>query len=183
MVGAWDVTRFYAMLTFCINLIVKELFKIVFLLETIFILPQHSLSREACMVYPDCYWLSTYQLPFMGVSTLLQLGAWNFLSMAIKIQNFKCYLHCVRMENLFTIHIFEISTKICICQCNFRAQLLLVKIRLINAKSQIQSRLRPSFPEISEKSKLSTIISGQSLYIFKNYLCSDVPCYLVHLTA
>ena len=48
MVGAWDVTRFYAMLTFCINLIVKELFKIVFLLETIFIFP---LSLEACMVF------------------------------------------------------------------------------------------------------------------------------------
>ena len=85
MVGAWDVTRFCAMLTFCINLIVKELFKIVFLLETIFIFPQHSLSHEACMVYLDCYWLSAYQLPFVGVSTLLQLGAWNFLSMVIKI--------------------------------------------------------------------------------------------------
>ena len=171
------------MLTFCINLILKELFKIVFLLETFFIFPQHSLSCEACMVYPDCYWLSTYQLPFVGMFTLLQLGAWNFLSMVIKIRNFKRYLRCARMENLFTIRIFEISAKICICQCNFRAQLLLTKIRLINAKSQIQPRWRPSFPEILEKSKLSTIISGRSLYIFKNYLCSDVPCYLVHLAA
>ena len=167
MVGAWDVTRFYAMLTFCINLISKELFKIFFLLETIFIFPQHSLSCEVCMIYPDCYWLSAYCLPFVGMSTLIQLGAWNFLSMAIKIRNFKCYLHCSRAENLFTIHIFEISAKICICPCNFKAQLLLTKIRLINAKSQIQSRWPPAFPEILEKSKLSIIISGRSLYIFK----------------
>ena len=67
------------------------------------------------MIYPDCYWPSAYQLLIVGMSTLLQLGAWNFLSMAIKIGNFKCYLRCARVENLFTIHIFEISTKICIC--------------------------------------------------------------------
>ena len=112
MVGAWDVTRFYAMLTFCINSISKELFKIVFLLETIFIFPQHSLLHEVCMIYLNCYWLSTYRLPFVGVSTLIQLGAWSFLSMAIKIRNFKHYLHCARVENLFTISIFEISIKI-----------------------------------------------------------------------
>ena len=135
------------------------------------------------MIYPDCYWPSTYLLPFVGMSTLLWLGAWNFLSMAIKIRNFKCYLLCARVKNLFTIHIFEISAKICICPCNFRTQLLLTKIQLINAKSQIQPRWRPSSPEILEKSKLSTIISGPSLYIFKNYLCRDVLCYLVHLTA
>ena len=135
------------------------------------------------MIYPDCYWLSPYQLLIVGMSTLLQLGAWNFLSMAIKIRNFKCYLRCTGVENLFTIRIFEISAKICICPCNFRAQLLLTKIRLINAKSQIQPRWLPSFPEILEKLKLSTIISGRSLYIFKNYLCRDVPCYLVHLAA
>ena len=88
MVSAWDVTRFYAMLTFYINSIANELFKIIFLFETTFIFPQHSLSREVCMIYPDCYWLSTYLLPFMGVSTPLWLGAWNFLSMAIKIQKF-----------------------------------------------------------------------------------------------
>ena len=57
------------------------------------------------------------------------------------------------MENVFTIRIFEISAKRCICPCNFRAQLLLTKIRLINAKSQIQPRWRPSSPEIPEKSK------------------------------
>ena len=80
MVSAWDVTKFYAMLTFCINSIANELFKIAFLFETTFIFPQQSLSREACMIYPDCYWLNAYLLPFMGVSTLLWLGAWNFLS-------------------------------------------------------------------------------------------------------
>ena len=135
------------------------------------------------MIYPDCYWLSAYLLPFLGMSTPLWLGAWNFLSMAIKIQNFKRYLRCTRLENLFTIGIFEISVKICICPCYFKAQLLLTKIRLINAKSQIQPRWRPSFPEIPEKSKLLTIISGPSLYIFKKYLCRDVLCYLEHLTA
>ena len=131
--------------------------------------PQHSLSPEVCMIYPDCYWLSTYQLLIVGMSTLLQLGAWNFLSMTIKIGNFKCYLRCTRVENLFTIRIFEISAKICICPCNFKAQLLLTKIQLINAKSQIQPRWRPSSPEILGKSKLLTSISGPSLYIFKNY--------------
>ena len=152
-------------------------------MKATFIFPRHSLSREVCMIYPDCYWLSAYLLPFVGMSTLLQLGAWNFVSMAIKIRNFKRYLCCARVENLFTIHIFEINVKICICPCNFRAQLLLTKIQLINAKSEIQPRWCPSFPEILEKSKLSTIISGPSLYIFKNYLCRDVSCYLVHLTA
>ena len=80
MVSAWNVTKFYAILTFCINSIVNELFKIVFLFETIFIFPQHSPSCEVCMIYPDCYWLSAYHLPFVGVSTPLWLGAWDFLS-------------------------------------------------------------------------------------------------------
>ena len=84
MVSARDVTRFYAMLTFCITLISNELFKIVFLFETTFIFPQHYLSREVCMIYPDSYWLGTYLLPFVGMSTTLWLGAWDFLSMAIK---------------------------------------------------------------------------------------------------
>ena len=120
------------------------------------------------MIYLDCYWLSTYLLSFVGVSTLLWLGAWNFLSMAIKIQNFKRYLHCARVANLFTIRIFVISVKISICPCDFRARLLLTKIQLINAKSQIQPRWHPSFPELIVKSKLSTIISGQCLRISKN---------------
>ena len=171
------------MITFCFNSIVNELFKIIFLWETTLIFLQHSLSREVCMIYPDCYWLSVYLLPFVGVSTPLWLGAWNFLSMAIKIQNFKCFLRCASVKNLFTIRIFEINIKICICPCNFKAQLLLIKIWLINAKSQIQPRWRPSSPEIPEKSKLSTIISGPSLYVFTKYLCRDVLCYLEHLTA
>ena len=68
------------MLTFCINSIGNKLFKIVFLFETIFIFPQHSPSGEMCMIYPASYWLSAYQLPFVGVSTPLWLGAWDFLS-------------------------------------------------------------------------------------------------------
>ena len=80
MVSAWDVTKFYAMLTFCITLIGNKLFKIVFLFETTFIFAQHYLSREVCMIYPDSYWLSAYQLPFVGMSTPLWLGAWDFLS-------------------------------------------------------------------------------------------------------
>ena len=85
MVSAWNVTKFYAMLTFSINSIVNELFKIAFLFEITFIFPQHSPPREVCMIYADRYWLSSYQLPFVGVSTPLWFGAWNFLSMGIKI--------------------------------------------------------------------------------------------------
>ena len=132
------------MLTFCIHSIINELFKIVFLFETTFIFPQHSLSREVCMIYPDCYWLSAYLLPFVGVSTLLWLGAWKFLSMAIKIQNFKRYLRCASVKNLFKNRIFIISIKNCTLQLNFKAQLSVIKIRLINAKSQIQPRWLPS---------------------------------------
>ena len=61
--GAYDVTKFYAMLTFCINLTDNKLFKIVFLFETIFIFPQLYLSSEVCMIYPDFYWLSAYPYP------------------------------------------------------------------------------------------------------------------------
>ena len=147
MVSAWDVTRFYAMLTFCINSIANELFKIVFLFETTFIFPQHSLSCEVCMIYPNCYWLSAYLLPFVGVSTPLWLGAWKFLSMAIKIQNFKHYLCCVSVENLFKNCIFVISIKNCTLKLNFKAQLPVIKIRLINAKSQIQPKWHHLLPE------------------------------------
>ena len=80
MISACDVTKFYAMLTFCITSIGDKLFQIVFLFETIFIFPQHSPSREACMIYPDFYWLNAYLLPFVGVSTPLWLDAWDFLS-------------------------------------------------------------------------------------------------------
>ena len=170
-------------LPFALIKLVMSYLKSFFWQKTTLIFSRHSLSHEVCMIYLDCHWLSTYQLLFVGVATLSQLGTWIFLLMAIKIGNFRCYLCCASMENLFTIHIFETSTKICTCPCIFRAQLLLTKIRLINAKSQIQPRWPPSFSETLEKSKLSTIISGQLLCIFKNFLCRIVPCYLVHLTA
>ena len=67
MVNAYDVSRFYAMLTFCINLISNDLFKIVFLFETTFIFPHQPSSHEACMVYPASYWLSV-------ISRVFQLG-------------------------------------------------------------------------------------------------------------
>ena len=76
MVDAYDVTLFYARLTFCINLNPNDLLKIIFLFETTFIFPQYLLSREVCMVYPASYWLSVISWGF-------QLGAWEFLSMAI----------------------------------------------------------------------------------------------------
>ena len=84
MVSACDVTKFCAIFIFCITLIGNKLFKIVFLFERIFIFPQHYLSREVSMIYPDSYWLSTYLLPLVGVFTPLWFGAWNFLSMTIK---------------------------------------------------------------------------------------------------
>ena len=156
------------MLTFCINLTANELFKIAFLFETTFIFPQQSLSREACMIYPDCYWINAYLLPFVGMSTLLWLGAWNFLSMVIIFEYFKCKPHCANIQNLFKNRIFVISVKNCTLQLNFKAHLLLIKIRLINAKNQIQPRWRPSSPAIPAKSKLSAIISGQCLCISRN---------------
>ena len=182
-VGAWDVTRFYAMLTFCINLISKELLQIIFLVETIFIFPKHLLSCEDCMDYPDFYWLSVISHPFMGVSTLLVVSAWEFLSMVIKIANLKCYLCCVNMENLFKIHIFEISAKNCTCPCNFKFQLPLIEIRYINAKSQIQPRWLPFFLKFLSNWKLSAINLRRFLMISENYLCSNIPRYLVHLPA
>ena len=81
---ACDVTKFYAMLIFCINLTGNKLFKIVFLFKTTFIFPQLYLSREVCMIYPDLYWLSTYPYPLWACPPLCGLGAWDFLSMAIK---------------------------------------------------------------------------------------------------
>ena len=130
MVSAWDVTKFYAMLTFCINSIAIELLKIVFLFETTFIFPQHYLSREVCMIYLDCYWLRAYLLPFMGMSTLLWLGAWNFLSMAIIFEYFKCKCLskcCANIQNLFKNCIFVISIKNCTLQLNFKAHLPVIK--------------------------------------------------------
>ena len=147
MISACDVTKFCAMLTFCITSIGNKLLKIIFLFETIFIFPQHYLSREVCMIYPDSYWLSAYLLPFVGMSTPLWFGAWNFLSMVIKFSNFKRYLRCVRLENVFTNRIFVISIQNCTLQLNFKAQLLLIKIQLITAKSQIQLTWHHLLPE------------------------------------
>ena len=76
MMNAYDVTRFYAMLTFCINLIGNDLFKIAFLFEITFIFPHQPSSHEVCMVYPASYWLG-------DISGVFQLGAWAFLSMEI----------------------------------------------------------------------------------------------------
>ena len=75
-VHAYSVTKFYAVLTFCINLICNDLFKIVFLLETTFIFPHQPSSREVCMVYSASYWLGI-------ISRVFQLGAWEYLSMVI----------------------------------------------------------------------------------------------------
>ena len=82
------------------------------------------------------------------------------------------------MENPFKNRIFVINVKICTLQLNFKAHLLLTKIQLIHAKSQIQPRWRPSSSEISGKSKLSSIISGQCLHISKKLTmqqCSLLP--------
>ena len=158
MVSVLDVTRFYAMLTFYINSIANELFKIIFLFETTFIFPQHSLSREVCMIYPDCYWLSAY----------LWLGPWEFLSMEIISQYFKHKPCCANIQNLFKNCIFVISIKNCTLQLNFKAQLFVIKIQFINAKSQIQPKWHHLLPENFPKSKLSTIISGWCLHISKN---------------
>ena len=103
--------------------------------------------------------------------------------MAIKIEYFKRYLCCVRLKNLFKNCIFVISVKNCTLKLNFKVHLLLIKIRFINAKSQIQPTWHHLLPENLSKFKLSTIILGQCLRIFENYLCSNVPCYLVHLLA
>ena len=105
------------------------------------------------MIYPDSYWPSAYLLPFVGMSTPLWFGAWDSYLMAIKISNFKCYLHCARLENLFKNRIFVISVKNCTLQLNFKTQLLLIKIHLINTKSQIQPTWHHLLPEKFSKSE------------------------------
>ena len=145
MVDACDVTWFYAKLTFCINSNSNELFQIIFLFETTFIFPQHLLSREVCMVYWASYWLSI-------ISQGFELDAWEFLSMAIIFQYFKCKLCCANIQNLFKNHIFVISVKNCILQLNYKAHLPVTKIQILNAKSLIQRTwhrlLSENFPEI-----------------------------------
>ena len=81
---ASDAIKFYAMLTFCINLTDNKIFKIVFLFETTLIFPQLYLSCEVCMIYPDFYWPSAYLYPSWACPPLCGFGAWDFLSMAIK---------------------------------------------------------------------------------------------------
>ena len=120
------------------------------------------------MIYPDCYWLSTYLLPFVGMSTLLWFGAWNFLSMAIIFEYFKRKPRCANIENLFKNRIFVISIKNCTLQLNFKAQLPVIKYQIFNAKSLIQPTQCYLLPENLSKSKLSTILSGQCLRISEN---------------
>ena len=57
------------------------------------------------------------------------------------------------LENLFKTRIFVISIKNCILQLNFKAQLLLIKIHLFNAESQIQPTWRHLLPENLSKSE------------------------------
>ena len=141
------------MLTFCINSIGNKLFKIIFLFETILIFPQLYHSREVCMIYPEFYWSIAYPYPSWACIPLCGFGAWDFLSMAIKILSFKHYFCLARLENLFKNHIFVISIKNCILQCNFKAQLLLTKIHLITAKSQFQPTWCNLLPENFSKSE------------------------------
>ena len=71
----------------------------------------------------------------------------------LKIENFECYLRCARLKNLFKNRIFVISVKNCTLQLNFKAHLLLIRIQLINAKSQIQPTWRHLLPEKLSKSQ------------------------------
>ena len=159
---------FMQCLVFALIQLLTSYLKSSFLFETTFIFPQHSPSREVCMIYQACYWLSAYLLPFVGVSTLCGFVPGTSYLMAIKIQNFKRYLRCASMENLFKNRIFAISIKNCTLQLNFKALFPVIKIRLINAKSQIQPKWCHLLPENFPKSKLSTIISGWYLHISKN---------------
>ena len=63
-----------------------------------------------------------------------------------KITIFRRYLCLSRLKNLFKNRIFVISVQNCILQLNFKAQLLLIKIQLITAKSQIQATWRHLLP-------------------------------------
>ena len=90
--------------------------------------------------------------PSWACPPLCGLVPGTFYLWRLKIENFECSLHCVKLENLFTNHIFVISVKNCTLQLNFKAQLLLIKIQLINAKSQIQPTWRHLLPEKLSKS-------------------------------
>ena len=127
------------------------------------------------MIYPDSYWLSAYLLPFVGVSTLLWFGAWNFLSMAIIFQNFRRYLCCARLENPFKNRIFVISVKNCTLQLNFKAQFPVIKIRLINTKSRIQARWRPFFLKIFLNINFQQLFQDSAYLFLKTNYAATFP--------
>ena len=72
------------------------------------------------------------------------------------------------IEESFQKSHFRNQRQNCTLQLNFKAYLPVIKIRLINAKSQIQPKWHHLLPENFPKSKLSTIISGQCLRFSKN---------------
>ena len=100
--------------------------------------------------------------------------------MAIKIQTFRRYLCCMRLKNLFTNCIFIISVKNSTLQLNFKAQLPVIKSRLINAKSQIQPIWRHLLPEDFLNPNFQQLCQD-SAKLFLKTNCSNVLCYLVHL--
>ena len=134
------------MLTFCIHSTDNKLFKIVFLFETTLIFPQLYLSREVCMIYPDFYWLSAYPSLRGRVHPFVALVPGTSYLWRSKITIFRRYLCFARLKNLLKNCIFVISVQNCILQLNFKAQLLLIKIQLISAKSQIQVTWRHLLP-------------------------------------
>ena len=182
MVNAYDVTRFYAMLTFCINLIGNDLFKIVFLFETTFIFPHQPSSRDVGMVCPDCPLAKRFSGTLRGCVLLLTAWCLDIFTMALEIRNFKCYLCCASMENLFTIRIFGNSAKVCTCPCNFGAQLLLIKIPLINATSQIRSRWHPDF---QKNQNFQQLFQANRCAFSKTFYAGMFPatwwCILLHI--
>ena len=76
-----------------------------------------------------------------------QLGAWEFLSMEIISEYFKCKPRCTNIQNLFKNRIFVISIKNCTLQLNFKAHLPVVKYYIFNAKSLIQPTWHHLLPE------------------------------------
>ena len=72
--------NFMQCLLFALRQLVTSYSKLSFYLKQFLFSLSIILSREVCMIYPDSYWLSAYLLPFVGMSTPLWFGAWNFLS-------------------------------------------------------------------------------------------------------
>ena len=98
------------------------------------------------MIYPDFYWLSAYPYPSWACPPFVALVPGTSYLWRLKITIFRRYLCFARLKNLFKNRIFVISVQNCILQLNFKAQLLLIKIQLINAKSQIQATWRHLLP-------------------------------------